>query len=122
MPVGNGDGLRTRKNRLDVVLSLTHPTENFMFRFDGFGGGELTAGNALIPLDDSKFPGSQAGIKIGADLGMGDLAHAAAEPIADQGTFIHNRLALEVLVTGKGERFSNALKGVEGLLLVLRTL
>ena len=22
--VGNGDGLRTRKNRLDMVLSLTH--------------------------------------------------------------------------------------------------
>src|ERR1039457_4452105 len=100
MTVGNGDGLRTRKNRFDVVLSLTHPTENFMFRFDGFGGGELTARNALIPLNDLKFPGSQAGVKIGADLSMGDLAHAAPESVADQRSLIHNRLALEVLVTG----------------------
>ena len=91
-----------------------------MFRFDGFGGGELAARNALRPLDDLKFSGSQAGVKIGADLGMGDLAHAATEPVADQRAFIHNRLALEVLVAGKGERFSNALKGVDGLLLMLR--
>ena len=27
--IGNGDGLRTRKNRLDVVLSLTHPRAEF---------------------------------------------------------------------------------------------
>ena len=118
--VGKGDGLRTRKNRLDMVLSLTHSAENFMFRFDGFGGGELTARNALRPLDDLKFPGSQAGVKIGADLGMGDLAHSATEPVADQRTFIHNRLALEVLVAGKGERFSNPVQRVDGLLLMLR--
>ena len=51
---------------------------------------------------------------------MGDLAHAATEPVADQRTFIHNRLALEVLVAGKGERFSNTVKRVDGLLLMLR--
>ena len=68
--IGNGDGLRTRKNRLDMVLALTHPAKNFMFRFDGLGGRELTAGNALRPLDDLKFPGSQASVKIGANLGM----------------------------------------------------
>ena len=45
--VGNGDGLRTRKNWLDLILSLTHPAENFVLRLDGFGGGELTARNAL---------------------------------------------------------------------------
>ena len=81
--VGNGDGLRTRENWLDMILSLTHPAENFLFRCNGFGSGELTARNALRSLDDLKFSGSQAGVKIGADLGMGDLAHAAAEPIAD---------------------------------------
>src|SRR5216684_4512544 len=37
--IGDGDGLRTRKNRCDMVSSLTHSTDNFMFRFDGFGGG-----------------------------------------------------------------------------------
>src|ERR1022692_2363739 len=104
--VGNGDGLRTRKNWLDMVLSLTHPAENFLFRCNGFGGGELTARNGLGPLDDLKFSGSQPGGKLGAALGMGDLAHAAAEPVAYQRTFIHNSLALEVLVARKGERFS----------------
>src|ERR1039458_10719430 len=93
--VGNGDGLRTRKNRLDVVLSLMHPAENLMFRFDGFGGSELTARNAPKPLNDLEFPRSQAGLKIGPDLGMGNLAHSATEPIADQSTFVHNRFVRE---------------------------
>src|SRR4029077_4405384 len=118
--VGNGDRLRTRKNWIDLVLSLTHPQEDFMFRLDGFGGGELTARNALGALDDLKFPGTQAGVEIGAELGMGDLAHAATEPVTDQRTLINNSLALEVLVARKGERFSNMLKRVEGLLLMLR--
>ncbi len=100
--IGKGDGLRTRKNRLDVVLPLTQPPQNLMLCFDGFRSGELAARNALRPLDYLKFPGSHAGVKIGADLGMSDLAHAAAEPVPDQRTFIHNRLALEVLVAGKG--------------------
>ena len=85
-----------------------------MFRFDGFGGRELTARNALRPLDDLKFPGGQAGFKIGADLGICDLAHAATEPIADQSPFIHNGLALEVLVAGKGDRFSNPVNELTG--------
>jgi hypothetical protein len=55
--VGKGDGLRTRKNRLDIVLSLTDSADNFMFRLDGFGGRELTARNALKALDDLKFSG-----------------------------------------------------------------
>jgi hypothetical protein len=50
---------------------------------------------------------------------MSDLAHAAAERIADERTFIHNGLTLEVLVAGKGDRFSNTLKRVNGFLLVL---
>src|SRR5208282_6918640 len=98
MLVGYGDGLRARQNRLDLVLPLPHPAENFLFRCDGFGGGELTARNAVLTLDDLKFPGSQAGVKMGADLGMCDVTHAAPQPVADQRTFINNRLALEVLV------------------------
>ena len=83
MLVSNGDGLRTRKNRLDMVLSLTDSADNFMFCLDGFGGSELTAWDVLRSLDDLKFPRTQAGFKIGAELGMGDLAHAAPEPVAD---------------------------------------
>jgi serine/threonine-protein kinase HipA len=41
-------------------------------------------------------------------------------PVADQCTFIHNRFAFKVLVARKGQRFSNALKGVGRLLLMLR--
>jgi hypothetical protein len=43
-------------------------------------------------------------------LRVGNLSHAATKPVADQRAFIYNRLALEVLVAGKGERFSNSLK------------
>src|ERR1700689_1401855 len=51
---------------------------------------------------------------------MGDLTHATAEPVADQRTFIHNRLTLKVLVASKGQRFSNAVKNVDWSLLMLR--
>src|ERR1700676_3397194 len=118
--VSNCDGVRARKNRLDMVLALTHPAENLMFRFDGFGGSELTARNAPRPLNDLEFPRSQAGLKIDPDLGMGNFAHAATQPVADQSTFINNRLALEVLVAGKGERFPNTLKRVDRFFLMLR--
>jgi hypothetical protein len=118
--IGKGDGLRTRKNRLDIVLSLTDSADNFMFRLDGFGGRELTARNALRALDDLKFPGSQTSLKIGAHLSMGDLTHATAEPVADQRTFIHNGLALKVLVASKAQRFSNAVKNVDWPFLMLR--
>jgi hypothetical protein len=118
--VGNGDSLRPRKNRLDLVLSRTHPTE-FMFRFDGLGSSELTARNTLRPFDDLKFAGGQAYFKIGADLTMSDLAHAATKAVADQCAFVHNRLTFEVLVTGKGERLSNSLKRVDRFLVLLRT-
>ena len=94
----------------------------FLLGFDGLGGGELAGRYALLPLDDLKFPGGQAGIKIGANLGIGDLAHAAAEPIADQGAFIYDGLALEVLVAGKGERFPDTVNRVHGLLLMLKPL
>src|ERR1700693_3645308 len=92
-----------------------------MFRLDRFCGGQLTGWNVLKSLDDLKLPGRQAGFKIGADLGMGDLAHSSTQPVADQRTFIHNRFALEVLVARKGEGLSNAVKRVDSLLLMLRT-
>src|SRR5581483_11772860 len=91
-----------------------------MFCFDGFRGRELAAGNALRSFNDLKFPGSQTSLKIGANLSVGDLTHAAAEPVADQRTFIHNRLSLKVLVASKGQRFSNAVKSVDWPLLMLR--
>ena len=98
MPVGNGDRLRARKNWLDLIFPLAHPMKNFLFGGDGFGGGELTARNALLPLDNLEFPGRQSGVKMGANLGVGDVAHAAPESVADQGAFVDDRLALEVLV------------------------
>src|SRR5580693_9337170 len=94
--------------------------DNLMFRLNGFGRGELTAGNTLTALDDLKFPGSQTSLKIGANLSMGDLTHATAEAVADQRTFIHNRLTLKVLVASKGQRLSNAVKNVDWPLLILR--
>jgi hypothetical protein len=120
--VGSADGLGTRKNWLDLVLSIAHTAEDFLLGGDGFGGGELTARNTLLPFNDLKFPGSQAGVKMGADLVMSDLAHTSAQPVADQGAFVYNRLALEVLVAGKGERFSNTVNRVHGLLLMLKPL
>src|SRR5208282_2121793 len=115
--IGKGDGVWTREDWFSMVLSLTHRADNFMFRFDGFRGCVLAARNTLSSLHDLKFPGSQTSLKIGANLSMGDLTHATAEPVADQQSFIHKRLALEVLVAGKGERFSNTVKRIDWPLL-----
>jgi len=76
--IGNADGLGTRKNWLDLILSIAHTAEDFLLGGDGSGGGELTTRNTLLPINDLKFPGSQAGVKMGADLVMSDLAHASA--------------------------------------------
>jgi hypothetical protein len=91
-----------------------------MFRFDGFRGGELAARNALRSLDESKFPRSQAGFKIGAYLGMGDFAHPATEPVADERPFVNYGFTLEVFIAGKGDTFPNAVERVDRLLLMLR--
>jgi hypothetical protein len=91
-----------------------------VFGFDGLSGSKLTPRNALLSLDESKFPGSQASVKMGADLGMSDHAHTSAQSVADQGAFVYNRLALEVLITGERERFPNSLKRTDGFLLKLR--
>src|ERR1700689_2151129 len=120
--IGNADGLGTRKNWLDLILSIAHTAEDFLLGGDGFGGGELPPRNALLPFNELKFPGSQAGVKMGADLVMSDLAHTSAQSVADQGAFVYNRLALEVLVAGKGERFSDTVNRVHGLLLMLNPL
>ena len=120
--IGNVDGLGTRKNWLDLVLSIAHMAEDFLFGGDGFGGRELSARNALRAFDDLKFPGSQTGVKMGADLGMSDLTHTSAQPVADQGAFIDNGLALEVLIAGKGERFSDPVNRVHGFFLMLKPL
>jgi hypothetical protein len=109
VPVGNGDCLRARKDRLDLIFPLTHPMKNFPLAGDGFGSGELTARNPLVPFDDLEFPGGQAGVKMVAHLVMGNLPHAAPESVADQRTFINHRFALEVLVAGKSERFADTL-------------
>jgi hypothetical protein len=118
--IGKGDGVWTREDWFSMVLSLTHRADNFMFRLDGFRSGEVTTGNAFRSLNDLKFPGSQTSLKIGANLSVGDLTHTTAEPVADQRTFIHDRLPLKVLVTSKGQRFSNAVKNVDWPLLMLR--
>ena len=97
-----------------------HPVENFVFCFDGLCGRELAPGNVLRPLYDLKFPRGQANVKIGANLGVSDLAHSATEAVADQRPLIYDRLALEILVAGKGKRFSNPVQRVDGLLLMLR--
>jgi hypothetical protein len=96
------------KNGLDLVLALAHAADDLALCLDGPGSGELTGRYTLRTLDDLKFTGSQAGIKVAAYLGKRDLAHAAAEAVADQCPFIDDCLALEVLVAGKGERLANA--------------
>ena len=75
---------------------------------------------SLRTLDDLEFSGGQAGIQVAAYLGIGDLAHAAAEAVADQRPLIDDSLALEVLVAGKSQRLPHAVNGVDGLLLMLK--
>jgi hypothetical protein len=105
-----------------MVLPLTHPVKNFVFGLYGLSSSKLTPRNAQLSLDNSKFPGTQATVKMGADLVMSDLTHTSAQPVADEGAFVYNRLALEVLVAGKGERFSDTVNRVHGFFLMLKPL
>src|SRR6266702_3029549 len=121
MLVGYGDGLRTRQHRLGLALPLAHPADNFMFGFNCPFRSALTA-RYIGPLDDLKFPGGQTRIKVGAYLAIGDLAHPAPKPVADQRPFINHGFALGVLVAGKGQRFADLLERVGGPLLMLEPL
>ena len=67
-------------------------------------------------------PDGKTGVKVAAYLGISHLAHAAAEPVADQCPFIDDSLALEVLVAGKSQRLAHAVEGVDGFLLMLKPL
>ncbi len=91
-----------------------------MLGFNGLGCRKLPCRGVLSTVHDLEFSRSKTSIKIAAHLGISDFAHATAQTIADQGTFIDNGLALEVFVAGKGERFPHAVNGVGGLLLVLK--
>ena len=117
MLVGHGDGLLALQNRLHLAVSFTHPTDDFMFRFDGFGGGELTAWH-ICPIYGLKFPCRETGIKIASHLGIGNFTHSATEPVADQRSFIDHGLALKVFITGEGQRFADLFQRIERPLLM----
>ena len=118
MPVGDFDGLRAFQNRFDPAASFTHPANDFMFRFDGFCGGELTAWH-VCPLYGLKLSCGKAGIEIAPHLGIGNFAHSAAKPIADQRPFIDYGFAFKVLVTREGQRFANLFYRINWPLLTL---
>ena len=74
---------------------------------NGLGRCELTTGH-VRPFDSLKFSGRNSSIQIAANLGIGDVAHAAAESVANQGPLVYDGLALEVLVARKRQRFPHA--------------
>jgi hypothetical protein len=57
----------------------------------------------------------EPGIEIGSHLTVGDLAHATAQGIADQGSLINDGLTLEILVAGICNRFPDPLLRVHFL-------
>ena len=79
---------------------------NLLFRLDGFGRSELAAWHPKAPLDGQKLSSGETGIQIAANLRIGDLAHAATEPVADQRPLIDDSLPLEVLVARIRQRLT----------------
>ena len=75
-----------------------------MLRRDGLGRRELTT-RQVRPFHCLEFSGSNSGIKMVANLGIVDLAHASPESIPEQGPLIDNGLSLEVFVARKSQRF-----------------
>jgi hypothetical protein len=71
------------------------------------------------PFHGPEFSGRDSGIKIAANLGVGDLTHASPESIPDQRSFIDNSFSLEVLIARKRDRFPYTVMCVVGFLLVL---
>ena len=106
MLLGKVDGSGAAHGGLKVVLPGAHPVNNLLFRLDCFGRRELTTWHPMTTLDGQKLSCGETGVQIAAYLRIGDLTHAATEPIADQSPLIDNSLPLEVLVTRIRQRLT----------------
>jgi hypothetical protein len=118
--VDNRDSSGSRENRLDLVTATAYAADNFLLRRNGLSRGELTT-RYMRTLHRLEFSRSNSGIKVAANLGVGDLAHTSPESISDQRPLIDNSFSLEVLIPRKRERFPHAVMCVVGLLLMLRS-
>ena len=84
-----------------MVPALAYTANNLVFSRNGLGGRELTTRHGC-PFHSLKFSRGNAGIKIAANLGIGDVTHAPPESVTDQCALIDDRLALKILVARKG--------------------
>jgi hypothetical protein len=89
-----------------------------MFSRNRLGGCELAAWHGR-PFHSLEFCRGNAGIEIGANLGIGDVTHAPPESVTNQCPFIDDCLSLKILVARKGKRLPHAVERMAGLLLVL---
>ena len=80
---------------------------NLLFRLDGFGRSKLTAWHPKTPLDGKELSCGETGIQIAANLRIGDLTHAATEPVADQSPLIDNGLPFKVFVARIRQRLTH---------------
>ena len=65
----------------------------------------------MSALQCLEFSDRLAAFEMRTNLRIGNLSHAATQRIANEQTFVHHGLALEVPVAGEGQRFPNSLLG-----------
>ena len=104
-----------------MVPARAYTANDLVFSRDGLGSCKLTTWHGR-PFHSLKFSRGNPGIKVAANLGIGDGAHAAPESVTNQCPLIDDCLPLKILVARKGKRFPCAVERIGRLLLLLDSL
>ena len=99
-----------------MVPALAYTANNLVFSRNCLGGCELTTWHGCT-FHSVKFSRGNTGIKIAANLSIGDVTHAPPKSVTDQCALIDDCLSLKILVARKGKRFPHAVE--RGRLLLL---
>jgi hypothetical protein len=108
MLIGNSGRLPTRKYWSQLFPPIMHSANNLSFFVDSSCCCEQTIWEAWCALDCLKLARHCPALKVGANLQVSDLTHAAAESIADEQAFVYNGLTFKVPVARKSDRLPNA--------------
>jgi hypothetical protein len=96
-------------DRRSAVLPLLHPAQYVTLCLHRFFGRKALAGLMPLRFKGAELTGTHALVKAGADLTVGDLAHATPERVAKQQPFVDNSLPLEVAIASIAERLLGSL-------------
>jgi hypothetical protein len=101
VPLRQGKRVPNRQHRFDLVLSISHLANDIILGSYGLGRCELPACLMRATANGGELPSSMTRFEIAAHERIGCFAHSSAKRITHQEAFVHDRLALKVLISGE---------------------